>query len=102
MNIEDIRNSIKKDDYEIQLHALERMGERDISLTDVQTMIDTGEIIETYADDQPFPSCLIFSIVEDRPLHAVVAYDKSQKKSHIITVYEPDKGEFEDDFQTRR
>lgn len=73
-----------------------------ISLTDVEILIETGEIIETYVNDEPYPSCLIFSKVKDRPLHAVVSYNKSKKKSYIITVYEPDKGEFEDDFQTRR
>ena len=43
-------------------HCLERMQERDISIMDVESCLQTGEIIEDYPDDFPHPSCLILDI----------------------------------------
>lgn len=102
MNIDEIQNSIRTDDYEIQLHAYERMRQRDVSVSDLEKLVLNGEIIESYSGDRPFPSCLILGMVQNRPLHAVVSYNKSNDKSYIITVYEPDRDEFEDDFKTRK
>jgi hypothetical protein len=45
-------------------------------------VILNGEIIEDYSQDKPFPSCLIFKIVNGKPYHIVVSYDSEYKK-HI-------------------
>jgi hypothetical protein len=41
-------------------HVLKRMLQRQITTDDVISCIMSGEIIESYPDDYPFPSCLIF------------------------------------------
>jgi len=46
-------------------HCLERMQERDISINDVESCLQTGEIIEYYPDDFPHPSCLIFGYTKE-------------------------------------
>ena len=59
--------------YKIGKALLERMQERDISIADVKSCLQTGEVIEDYPDDYPHPSCLIFGRTEDdKILHIVV------------------------------
>lgn len=50
-----------------------------------------SKIIETYPEDEPYPSCLIYGrTTENRPLHIVCAYATDEDKVIIITVYQPD------------
>lgn len=85
-----------------QNHAAERMIERSITSDDVKNVILYGSIIEKYQDDKPFPSYLVFSIIDSRPLHVVCSYDNELKMLYIITTYEPDSRVFNDDHTTRR
>lgn len=85
----------------ITVHAQERLRQRGIRAKDVRNCVMTGEIIEQYPDDFPFPSCLIFGkTVNGKVLH-VVASDEGTG-SRIITAYYPDNVKFEDDLKTRR
>ena len=78
------------------------MFERGISKKDIIEVIEQGEIIEQYKDDYPYPSCLMFKMVNHRPIHVVVENDIGEKKKIIITVYIPDKTTFKSDFKTRK
>ncbi len=42
-----------------RIHAIKRMFQRRISKEDVQEVLETGETIETYPDDEPYPSRLL-------------------------------------------
>jgi len=42
-----------------QRHAVERMAQRGVSEEEVMHILLTGETIQVYADDTPFPSELI-------------------------------------------
>ena len=79
-----------------------RMQQRAITRADVLEGLLEGEVIESYADDVPYPSALILAFVRGRPVHIVVALDSSVTEGHIITVYEPSPDEFEPDWRTRR
>ena len=82
-------------------HCLERMQERDITIADVKYCLQTGEIIEDYPDDFPYPSCLIFGHTEEnKVLHIVVGSDYSSL--FFITAYFPDTNKFENDLKTRK
>lgn len=82
-------------------HCLERMQERDISINDVESCLQTGEIIENYPDDFPHPSCLIFGHTkENKILHIVVGSDNSTL--FFITAYFPNTEKFEKDLKTRK
>ncbi len=101
MNIEIIRTMISEKKIKWSSHCLERMGERNISIADVKTCLENGEIIEDYPDDYPFPSCLIFGYnLEHQVIHVVVGSDS--QKIYIITAYIPSTKKFEDDLRTRR
>ena len=78
------------------------MLERNISRDDIKNTILNGEIIESYPDDKPFPSILMFYQINNRPLHVVVAFDEESIKLHIVTTYEPSLDFFESDFKTRK
>jgi hypothetical protein len=58
--------------------------------------VSAGEIIESYEDDEPYPSMLLFGrTLEERPLHVVCAYASQEDQMIVITVYEPDPNRWE-------
>lgn len=82
-------------------HCLERMQERDISINDVESCLQTGAIIEDYPDDFPHPSCLIFGYTrEHKVLHIVVG--SNSNTIFFITAYYPSTDKFEKDLKTRK
>ncbi len=82
-------------------HCLERMQERNININDVESCLQTGEIIEDYPDDLPHPSCLIFGYTkENKVLHIVV--DSNGNIIFFITAYYPNTDKFETDLKTRK
>lgn len=101
-NIEHMRGAVRGAQMEWQRHVLERMIERHIRRSDVVTVLLSGELIEDYQDDWPFPSALFLGRVESRPIHVVVALDTGSGRVFVITAYEPDLEHFESDFRTRR
>jgi hypothetical protein len=56
-------------------HAVQRMFDRGLKVSEVQFIIKSGEIIASYPDDRPLPSFLFLGWVRERPLHVVVAVD---------------------------
>jgi len=101
MNISSIRKLVDDKKIKWTTHCMEKMGERDISITDVKYCIANGEIIEDYPDDYPYPSCLIYGINTcNKVIHVVVGSDG--KCVYIITAYTPNNKKFEEDMKTRR
>ena len=50
-----------------------------------------GEIIKSYSDDKPYPSCLILGkTFSGEPVHSVWAYNKNTGWAVLITAYRPD------------
>jgi hypothetical protein len=76
------------------------MYERDVNENEVKKVILTGEKIETYSDDKPYPSYLCLLIIDDRPLHVV--YAKNKNELIVITVYEPNLNKWNVNFRTRK
>lgn len=87
------------DEFVWRKHALERMLERGIGRVEVISAARNGEIIEEYAQDFPYPSCLLYNL-ENEPLHVVAALEG--QKCFVITVYRPNPEEFESDYKTRK
>lgn len=84
-----------------RIHAIQRMFQRNISEKDMRSILTKGEIIEEYADDTPYPSRLILGWIGGRPIHIVAADNRAGDEIIIITVYEPDKEKWSDDFKRR-
>jgi hypothetical protein len=85
-----------------RVHAIQRMFQRVISEAEVRHVISTGEIVEDYPGDTPYPSRLVLGWHGRRPLHVVVADNADDKENIVITVYEPDLSEWEPDFKRRK
>ena len=99
MNIDDIKTKVKRNEYDLTVHALKRRIERNISTSLIENAILNGEIIEEYPDDFPYPSCLINGFITNKePIHIVCAITKRIK---IITIYKPEENDWED-YKTRR
>jgi hypothetical protein len=62
MDIEQLQKLYNASDSNIKWakHCLERMQERGINIKEVESCLQTGEIIENCPDDFPYPSCPIF------------------------------------------
>jgi hypothetical protein len=91
ITIEAILESIKTDRIRITDHADEEAGNDQVSLKKARESISTGEIIEQYPDDKPYPSCLIFSkLANGDPIHTVWAFNNETNSSVLITIYRPD------------
>ena len=82
-------------------HAVQRMFARKITKEEVKIAIERGNMIEDYADDTPFPSCLIMDFINNRPLHVVCSADESTQTIYIITVYIPDPERWDNNFSRR-
>ena len=83
-------------------HALQRMFQRGVSDADVLHVLATGEDIEVYPADTPYPTRLVLGEVDGRPLHIVVADNADGLETIVITVYEPDTNLWSPDFRRRR
>lgn len=82
-------------------HALKRLRQRKIGQADIRKCVMTGEIIEQYPDDFPFPSCLICGDdINGEPLHVVISDEGTM--SRVITAYRPNTEKFETDLKTRK
>ena len=91
IELKSITQSIKDRRLRITDHADEEAYNDGISVTEALDTISSGEIIEQYPDDKPYPSCLVYSKLENNdPLHTVWAFNQATKSSVLITIYRPD------------
>ena len=85
-----------------RVHAIRRMIQRGISAEDIHRVMDSGEVIEEYPEDDPYPSRLMLGWIGSRPLHVAAADNRDDLETVVITVYDPDPAQWEPDFRTRR
>lgn len=101
LEIDALRRICKPESFEITIHAAQQIMRRNILLSDIISCINTGEIIEQYPDDYPYPSCLILGYSDQhKPLHAVIG--SNQQTLWLITAYYPDIAKWQSDFKTRK
>ncbi len=85
-----------------RVHALQRMFERGIEVSEILEILETGETIARYDRDRPYPSRLVLGWSSGRPLHVVAADDPESDITVVITVYPPDPDMWTRDFRRRR
>ena len=78
------------------------MFERGISVEDVESVLQNGEIIVSYPQDAPHPSCLMLGFVDNRAIHVVVALEEQTRACYVISAYSPEPSLWEPDFKHRR
>lgn len=90
-SLQDIIRTIQKGAYRISDHADEESSSDRLVFEDVAFSVKTGEMIESYPEDKPFPSCFVYGMTEKgEPVHSVWAYDKNKDAGVLVTVYRPD------------
>jgi hypothetical protein len=92
--LKEIQNCFRSERILFTKHARDEMeGEEfgEIREKEVFETVQSGKVIETYPNDEPYPSCLIYGrTFEERPLHVLCAYTKEEETAIIITAYQPD------------
>ena len=83
------------------LYVLKRMIERDISVENVRTVLENGEVIEEYKMDVP-PRYLMLDWIDERPLHVVAEDDLLTQETIAVTVYEPSRKYWKSGFRERK
>lgn len=99
-SIDQFRQLNKEENILLTQHSRIRLAERRITIADIMGAIESGQIIEDYQDDFPFPSCLIFGNSKGRVLHVCASIDEGY--IYLITAYEPDLERWQEDYKTRR
>ena len=79
------------------VHAGQRILQRGITRQEVKEAIMTGEVIEDYPDDYPYPSCLLLG---SNRLHVVCGIGEG--RLWIITAYWPSLDKWKSDLKTRK
>lgn len=91
MDIEKIKYAIRTSKVNISDHADEELENDAIEDDELYYSTLNGEVIEDYADDKPFPSCLIYGKDKKNiPIHSVWAYSDKHEIAILITAYIPD------------
>ena len=101
MEITDLQKLCENGSIRWTGHILKRLMQRGIFQASVVQAIRSGEIIEQYPNDYPYPSCLLLGTTEaGEALHIVCGIGEG--KVWLITAYHPDPDEWESDLKTRR
>lgn len=101
LSIDDLRQLAQLENIEITMHAAKRLEQRGIATDDLLSCIKSGEIIEQYPTDYPFPSCLVLGKSTGKQIiHVVVGCNMSEL--WIVTAYYPDPTKWETDYRTRK
>ncbi len=87
MDIVWIRDKIRKQEYDLSIHAHTERQEEEINILQIEKVILKGDIIEKYPKDPRGKSCLVAGVISQKPLHVVCG--KRNNKLLIVTVYRP-------------
>lgn len=99
--LSEVKRQLQTGSFEFSRHAFKRAVERNISEQEIKDSAEKLEMIEDYPEDKYSPSSLLLGFTkEDRPLHLQVSRLESEL-TKIITLYEPDQGEWID-YKIRR
>ncbi len=85
-------------------HALNELAAEPVTVEEVETALRQAEVIERYPSQHRYlPDCLtLIFVTSEMPLHCVVALDQIQDYILIVTVYQPNAEEWENDCRTRK
>lgn len=95
-----IMEAIKEGRYRYTIHGAKQRIARRIKRKEIEQAINSGAVIEDYSEHHYGPACLLIGKTErDKVLHILCSL---QEVVDIITVYEPDLEEWEEDLKHRR
>jgi len=86
-----ICDAIQRGAVRVTEHATEAMRDDGITMDGVFGATSAGEVIEDYATDFPYPSCLVLGQASDGgTMHSVWAFNGMTKTAILVTCYRPD------------
>lgn len=98
--MEYIIEAVRDGRYRYTVYGAKQRIARRIKRKEIEQAINSGEIIEDYHEHHYGPACLLIGKTErDKVLHILCSL---QEVVDIITVYEPDLEEWEEDLKHRR
>ena len=98
--LDHIKKSIAAGEYRYTIHGARQRIARRIRRKEIEEAIDSSEVIEDYPKHHYSPACLLLGKTEKgKALHILCSL---QEVVDIITVYEPNLEEWEEDLKTRR
>ena len=98
-----IRNHVRAKRYRVTRHATIVRLEQGISTEALARVLLTGDIIERYPDQEPYPACLVLGwLTSGDPLHIVCSKGNIEPALRIVTIYEPEPELWESDCKTRK
>jgi hypothetical protein len=91
VDIKELIVAIRNGQVRITDHADEEAVRDQLAVDEIYFSVMHGEIIESYPNDKPYPSCLAMGRnFADEPIHSVWAYNSGNGWAVLITVYRPD------------
>ena len=101
MELLKIKEKIRADEYIFSQHAVTERKNDCLEISDVESAILNGELLENYPDTGRGESCLILGYSHKRPVHVVCGWNKYQWVL-VITVYIPQPPKWTDERTRRR
>ena len=89
VDFESIRIHIRNGDYEVSVHAFQKMRQHGKNLGDVENAILYGDIIERDDKATPFLKCIFWGFTKQKgeSIHVVCSLTPQSK---IVAIYFPD------------
>ena len=78
------------------------MFQRRINEKAVRHVLATGEVIEEYPNETPYPSRLVLGWCGPRPIHIAAADNIDAGETIVFTVYEPSLDKWDSNFRRRK
>ena len=99
--IQTIKERALHNRFRLSKHAVKRMDLRGRTLADIREVLSTGEVIQDYPHEKPYPEFLFLGYPgkSQDPCYVVVA---SNDENVIVTVHDYDPEVYEPDHRTRR
>lgn len=95
-----VDRAIAQGHYRYTVHGAQQRVARGIERQEIEEAVANGVIVEDYPNHRYGPACLVLGwTISGRPLHILCSL---RAVVDIITVYEPDRSEWQADLRTRR
>lgn len=95
-----IKKAVAEGRYQYTIHGAKQLIGRRLRRIEVEEAVKNGEIVEYYPDHHYGRACLLLGkTAQGKSLHILCSL---QEIVDIITIYEPDLVEWEEDLKTRR
>ncbi len=91
MELENLKELVRKDKYHYSRHALVRKAERGFTDRDVRGAILEGRLLETYEKNARGKSFLLLGNTdENEPIYVLLGYNRYRDEAKVITAYYPE------------